>query len=320
MHDQEQELSLAEELVREWDFEIADQVSAFGELAGMPAGLSILAVDPLSLMLTGKIATPHPSEVPLPADIAKLVEAKKASVALEGGYAWLSLYDLQGKSAAAVRGLFESFAQVLKEQGLALESVCAACGQPEEAGLFFLEGKCTRICEACLDQRLQKQQEAEAALNRPSRFHSYALPWVIALTGLGWAVFWVAVDWLLNLLATDRFELNVFTMMIVVVVGFLVGAPLGHVLRKSGTIRLSPLAVTIVAIGLAVVIGETLFVTYAVFRWIRQFDLALGFQLLIPFLETYTPSWIVFKFTVAVAIGVGCFMTANERESVGLSV
>lgn len=320
MHDLEQETSLPEKLVRRWDFQIGDQESAFGELAGMPVALTILGIDPLSLMMAYKIPTPHPAEIPLPAEIAKLVETKRASVALEDGFAWLSLYHLDGKSVETVGGLFESFAQVLQEQGLALHRVCAACGQPEEAGLLFVEGKCTRICEACLAERLEEREALEAQLNRPNRLHSFALPWVIALAGLGWAAFWVGLDLLLEFLNTQFVEINVLTMMILVVVGFLVGAPLGHVLKKSGTVRWSPLAVTVVAIGLAVFIGETLYVTYALFRWIRHFDLALGFQLLVPFLESYDPSWLGFKFMVALAIGVGCFITANERESVGLSV
>jgi hypothetical protein len=320
MHDLQQDMSLAEELVRQWGLQVGDKESAFGEMAGMPVALTILSVDPLSLMMAYKITMPHPAQVPLAADIARLVEAKKASVALEDGFAWLSLYHLDGKSTEAVRGLFESFGETLKQQGLASERVCTACGQPEEAGLLFLEGKCTRICESCLEQRLEEREQKQAALNRPSRLHSYALPWVIALAGLGWAVFWILVDWLLAFFNTQFVEINVFTITFVVVVGFLVGAPLGHVLRKSGTVRWSPLAVTVICIGLAVVIGETLYVTYGLFRWIGQFDLALGFQFLIPFLKTYDPSWLGFKFLVAMALGMGCFAMATERESVGLSV
>lgn len=320
MHDQHEDMNLAEELVQQWGFQIGDRESAFGEMAGIPVALTILSVDPLSLMMACKIATPHPASVPLPGEIAKLVETKKASAALEDGFAWLSLYDLNGKSTEAVRNLFEAFGQTLKHEGLALDRVCAACGQPEEAGLFFLDGKCTRICESCLDQRLEERQQAEAALNRPSRLHSYALPWVIALAGFGWAVFWILVDWLLAFFNLQFVEINVFTITIVVVVGFLVGAPLGHVLRKSGTVRWSPLAVTVICIGLAVVLGEALYLSYMFSRFLGQFDLAFGFQVLIPWLQNQDPSWLGLKFGVAIAIGIGCFTVANERESVGLSV
>ncbi len=324
MHNLEQEMSVPESLVREWNFQIGDQESAFGEMAEMPAVLTILGVDPLSLMMTYKIATPHPAQIPMPAEIAQLLETKSASVALEDGYAWLSFYNLRGKSAEAVRGLFESFGQALKDQGLALEPACSICGQREDAGLIYVEGKCTRICEPCLEQRLEEREAAEAALNRPSSLHSYALPWVIALAGLGWAVFWVLIDLLLDFFNVQVIEINAFTSVIFIVVagvlGVLVGTPLGHVLRKSGSVRLSPLAVTIIAIGLATVIGEALYISIAIFRWIGHFDLTLGFQALFPWIQSYNPFWIICKLIVAGAIGFGCFQAASERESVGLSI
>ena len=324
MLDDQNNLSLPEELIRGWGYQIGDAESAFGELMGIPVALTVLGVDPLSLMMAYKIVTPHTAQVPLPAEIAKRVQTKAASVALEDGFAWLSLYHLDRHTAESVRGVFESFAQVLKQHGLALESVCAACGQPEDAGLLFVEGRCTRICETCLSHKLKERDEAEASLNRPSRLHSYALPWVIALAGLGWAVFWVLIDLLLDLFNTDMIEINAFTTIILMgvlaLLGYFVGAPLGHVLRKSGSARLSPVAVTAIAIGLAIIIGEALYVSFALFRFFGRFDLAWGFQALVPFFQSYHPSWIACKIFVAIAIGFGCYQAARERESVGLSL
>jgi hypothetical protein len=103
-------------------------------------------------------------------------------------------------------------------------------------------------------------------------------------------------------------------------VGFLLGWPLGHVLRKSGSGRRSPLAVSIVAILAASLIGETLYVAICVLRLFGQFDLSWAIQNLIPFVRTYQPSWIACKIITAAAITFGCFHAASERETVGLSI
>ena len=138
MSNLQEEVSIVQGLAEHWRFQVGDQESAFGEVEGVPSALTVLGYDPLSLMMASKIAATHPAEVPLPDEIEERIGTRSASVTLEDGYAWLSLYDLGGKTADEVRGLFEEFALVLKDQGIAIGPECAVCGdhpsiqQPED--------------------------------------------------------------------------------------------------------------------------------------------------------------------------------------------
>ncbi len=92
MNTSRRESDLAFDLVEQWEFQIGDEDSAFGELLEIPTALMVLSINPLSLMIAYQIATPQPSNFQIPLEIAALVNAKRASVVLEQGYAWLSLY------------------------------------------------------------------------------------------------------------------------------------------------------------------------------------------------------------------------------------
>jgi hypothetical protein len=272
-------------------------------------------------MMCFKIVTPHPADFQIPHEIAVLINAKSASATLEDGYAWFSLYDLRGKSLEDIKDLFEQFGRALHEQNVSIGPACAVCGGADGAELLFSEGKCSRICEPCLTALLEERERIEAERNRPSSLHSYALPWVVALAGVGWMVFWVVIDMILDALKTDTIAMpQLIVIAILAVVGLVLGAPLGHVLRRSGTGRKSPLIVSIIAISLAALFGETLYVTVFLFRLIGEFDLTLGFELLVPFLQSYHPSWITAKIIVAAAIAFGCYHSASRKDSVRLPI
>ncbi len=214
MNNSRRESDLAFDLVERWGFQIGDEDSAFGELLEIPTALMVLSINPLSLMIAYQIATPQPSNFQIPLEIAALVNAKRASVVLEGGYAWLSLYNLRGKSVEEIQSLFEQFGSALKEQKIVIGPGCAHCGTLEWAELIYSAGKCVRILRtlqtALLQQKEQTQQEQyrlEQERNRPSSSHAYALPWVVGLAGVGWMVFWVLIDVLMEYFDTNTISM-----------------------------------------------------------------------------------------------------------------
>lgn len=317
------EIDLALDLVEDWEFEIGDEDTAFGELAELPAALSVLGPDPLALMMVCKIrSSPAEDGFSIPHEIAVLINQKQASVTLEDGYAWLSFYDLSGKSLEEVRELFERFARALKEQNLATGPGCALCGSLEDAELVFSVGKCSRVCEPCLAARLEELEQKENERKRPSRFHSYALPWAVGLAGVGWMVFWVLIDLVLDYLNTNTISIPSFvSFLVLVVLGMLLGAPVGLVLRKSGIGRRSPALASFIAVALAAFLGEAFYISAYLYRHFGFLDLAAGFQVLVPFFSSYDSSWIAAKIIVAGAIGAGCFAaTDEERQPAGLPI
>ena len=310
-------------LVEKWELEIGDEDTAFGEVEEFPAALSVLGPDPLALMMVCKIrSSPAEHGFSIPHEIAVLINQKRASITLEDGYAWLSFYDLSGKSLEEVRGLFEQFARALKEQNLATGPGCTICGSLEGAELVFSGGKCSRVCEPCLAARLEEQEQKENERKRPSTFHSYALPWAVGLAGVGWMAFWVLIDLVLDYLNTNTIAVPSFVSVLVLLgLGMLLGAPVGLVLRKSGLGRRSPALASIIAVALAALLGEAFYISAYLYRHFGFLDLAAGFQVLVPFFSSYDSSWIAAKLFVAIAIGAGCFAAANEdQQTAGLPI
>ncbi len=80
------------------------------------------------------------------------------------------------------------------------------------------------------------------------------------------------------------------------------------------------MAATIIAILAASLIGEMLYVSVWFYRKFGEFDLSLGFKLLVPFFQSYEPSWIFCKLLVAAAIGLGCYFAAENRALVGMPI
>jgi hypothetical protein len=308
----------------------------FGEIKGSPVSMSVIGVRPLALLLAFRIRSDdsmmvdsvESESVRLPKGIAALVDCGKAKVSIEDEYAWLSFYDLGGRSAEEIRDLILSFAEAIEEAGFSLAPGCAKCAGQEDVELLFHEGRCSRLCRSCVAESLQEHQSAQAQTDR--KFNSFgfrhALLLVPATIGMavGWMVFFCIVDLLLRWLKTNVVVIPGGIGVLVLLAffgacGWAFGYPLGRTLgRLPLALYLGPLAAV-----LACVVGEYFYITATIYLSARVFDPALAARILPEWVKNYAPSWILLKFLLCGAVIFGVYMgtkAAAVRKTVSLKL
>jgi hypothetical protein len=315
---QEQEaLQRVETLVELLYLQPGDEDSDYGEVQAIPVTLTVLGVDPLSLMFAFKISSADPESLIVPEETALLIRTEKATFSCEDGFAWLSFYDLNSHSSVAIQELVERFAEALDKSELSISQGCVSCGFEHDVELLYIEGKCTRLCTTCLERRYEEREVEKDELNNPSLLHGFGLPIVFFFTAVGWGVFWFLSTILIRRLRI--IEISYITTMLVGViscgVGFCLGRPIGKFLRKSGFARKSPKIVSVCVVISACIIGEVFYIVLDVFKQVGVFDIRFAFQILVPVLQTYDPIWIVTKLLVVAAISVGCAVAAVPKQA-----
>lgn len=310
------------ELISRLKFQPGGPDRAYGEVRGNPTTLTVLGGDPLALLLSLKIVSPHPESISLPAEIASLVAVGRTEASLEDGFGWLTLKDLSGLSSAEIACLVESFGEALAAGGLTFAPGCVACGCLEEAELVHAEGRCSRLCPACAERLVTHRQESERALNQPTVFHAFSLPLVFLYAAGGWLVFWFLIDLLLEWWQPDEIALpDVLLGLLILLlggIGLALGYPLGACVRRSGVIFRSPVAATLLTVIPAALVGELLFITASVFWRAGFLDVVLAAQLFIPFVTSYPVSWVIGKLLVIGGLALGCYLGAKAEKKVAI--
>lgn len=312
------------ELLERLGFQGAEAHKAYGEVQGNPTTLTVLGGDPVSILLAFKIATPHPETIVLPAPLEALKETGQVEVELENGFAWLTLKNLGEEPASSTQELIESFGAALVLAEIACPPGCLKCQSLDDSQLIFAEGRCTRLCFPCVKQLVDQRDAAEHTLNKPTLRHALGLLPAFLAAALGWVLFWTAIDLLLEWWRPDKIELPdiIFGLLILGLggVGCCLGYPLGLFLRRSGVPIRSPVAISLVTVIPAGLLGEFLYVVLYLFRQAGFFNLALTVQLFVPFVTSYPVSWMVGKILVVGGIALGSYLAANKREKVALKL
>lgn len=325
MSDVEQPQELLNQLLSQLHLEPGNNERAYGEVHGSPVTMTILSADPLALLFAFKIASSHSGELELSEEFEQLVEDGFAEVSLEDGTAWLTFYNLSEETSDSIQELVETFAEELSAAGLTLPPGCISCGRTEDSQLVFAEGTCTRICHACVEERIEEHAKIEEELNKPSSFFAVCLPLAFLYVAGGWLLFWALIDMFLRWKDTNELVvpggvgLLIFAA-ILGAIGFGLGYPLGLFLRKSGLARRSPLVVSLPAIVVSCVAGEILYIAVIIFRDFRVFDILAAARLLVPFVQGYAGSWLVLKVLVICGIVGGCYVAAAAKKTAPLQI
>lgn len=306
-----------------FQFEMTGQTTATGEIAGVPASLSILSGDPLGLMFQFRC---QPAEIALEELAESLPELPVPSSQLDwdGRSVWVMLYNLDQLPDAELRSWLEELAGALQETDLAIRPGCLRCGDMEKALLMTVEGQPTRLCPACLEAAIQERQEQAAHLDQPSLKATLGLPGACAFVAIGWAVFWLLVDGFLMWMNTNIIDINQFTMLVFMGVLMAVGAglgwPLGATLRNSVALRKAPVLMSLLLVSGSALAGEILYVAICLFRFAGVFDLELAAGLLGQVLSHYTKFWCFNKVVVAIAVAWVAAESASHRDTVPLNI
>lgn len=308
-----------QDLTARFQLHPVDKESVYGEIATFPVTMSILGGDPLALLFTFRVRTGEDASLTLPINLQAALTEARGTLTLEDGYAWLSLHNLDGRSSDDIEALVRRAAELLTESALHPGPGCAACGTAERTELRHLEGRALRICPACLDHLYAARKEEERAINRPSLLGGIGLPAVLAMASVGWMLFWLGVDLLLNwrglrVLIVDQ-SLGTLIICVLGAVGFGLGTFLGNGLRRSGLSLRAPTWVGGMAVCLLALGGEILYIAAKVFWAAGLFDPGHAARLLFPFLQNYELFWITARLIVIGSAALGCVQAASPKTA-----
>lgn len=311
------------DLLARLELEMLDADTAVGSLGDTLVTMTVLSVEPLSLLFAFTVNQESSDSVIRPESVAEL-SPEACRISVENGRCWLSLYEVTTLSDEQIAGLVSDVHDGLREAKLTVGPGCLHCGRLDSVQVLRIEGSTTRICQSCLDQAFTEKSEREAQQNKTSVSALLGMPAAILICAGCWALFWFAVDFVLDWSGIQMIELNQFTYMLLIALfagtGAAVGMPLGKSLRKSGVTKIAPIPLTSVIVVGALVAGEIVYVALLIFQKFGIVDFTVAAQLLWPVVSGYTPFWMASKTLCAAAVAGFCIHEAAQRSTSRLNV
>lgn len=303
------------QLVADLQFRPVDGFRAFGEIEGLPTTLMVVSDDPLAMTFDLRVNLPAEQLDAMRPTLEGLSDSTMR-VSVYRDEVQLALLNLTGQTADAIRELVTEFAQSLKAAGLDLPEGCLYCGTTEEVGTVHHEGRTSRACVTCFTQRLEQLEAEQAERDRPRRNAWMGVPALGFYVALGWAGAWMLADWLLDWFRVQVIEINKFTSAVffvgLLIIGGVLGTPLGSVLKKTGLVRRAPRWLGGLFVAVAVALGELLYVMLLLFRFGGVIDLTVAAQLMPLVIGDYSTFWISMKIGLALAIGLFAVIAIEE--------
>ncbi len=301
-----------------------DDNTLFGDFHGVPAAFTVLSLDPPSFMFQLRLKPVEGIEWPEKRDQEVSDDDSDVGISVHNKCACISFYDIRPLETFNIKNMLTTITQSIVAAGYARPDVCLQCSRPEDTELIFADGRPSQVCNGCLSDAKELREQTEAELNSPKLTATLSLP-VIGLVSAGlWAVFWFAIEWLLDYFSITFIEINYFSMAMMLaffgVIGWSIGWPLGAMLRRTPLVRQAPRAVgTILTVSL-VAVGEMLHAAIMLIWFLGIVDLAVAPLIALQMLMDTPPFWLLCKLALAVAVGIFCCTSAARRESVSLGV
>lgn len=299
------EIKYAEELVSHYSLECASPNIFFGEYNNVPLSITILDLQPLSVLFKFKTINKKHPIVPLPEEFTNLKKLDKANLDFHGGYAWISFYDLTGIGLNALISCVEEiFSELCKIDHLTDDKTCFVCSlEKETSSVKFLDGEICRVCDGCLKEKIDEKDQLEKEANKGNPNFILILVPILIVSVSAWALFWLGLDNLLS--STGSKKVVVPRIVIVIVLGvasLIISYPLGIVVRKSGIFNVFPRLPLVILILLVTVLLGELFYLKLTLRVYTFSEIMFNFSEIIKF---YGKDLLLHKLILIVTTGVG---------------
>lgn len=267
-----------------------------GKLRGFPLGLKFIESAGSVLLL---LQIRHPflaqtkevSSVQFCDEILRLMEQKKITIEFEDKLVWLTFVNAEDYlENGMVKRLLDETLSALEKAGLApLPDICFYCGRNKVESLTCIDGKVAQICPVCLEERLSSSGNRPADSTEGAVSISILAPVAVTIGAVCWTLVWVGYDLLFELLKTNVIYVpRIVEFVVLVCVAAIVGGPIGFLIkrvRRRGR-KLSVVAAIVCTVG-AIVIGETLYVAWLIYREFKVFSFSAAWGIL-PRLELET--------------------------------
>ncbi len=302
-------------LLQELAFQLVDDQHACGEVAGLPATLTLVSADPLVLTFDFRVDL-HAERLEEMRPLLQGLSNASMRVSVQQDEVQLALLQLTGLPADAIRELVTEFAESLIAAGLGHPAGCLYCGTIEDTGIVHHLGRTSRACPVCFTRRLEQHAAEIEAFNRPRRGAWMSVPALCFFVAVGWAGVWMLTEWLLDWFRVQVIELNKATGMVIFMVmlgiGAALGIPLGGALKKTGLVRRAPRWLGGLFVVAAVAMGELLYVMIQLFWFAGVIDLTIAARLMPQVIASYSPFWITLKLGLALSVGFFTVVTIEE--------
>ena len=299
-----------------------------GKLRGFPVGLKFVeSAD--SVLLLFQIRHPllvnakETASIQFGEEIIRLMEQKQIEIEFEDKLIWLTF--VNGRDFlenGMAKELLDQVLSALEKAGLAAQpDICHYCGRNRVDSLTCSEGKVAQICPVCLEERLR------SPANRPADTTASAAPILIlgslaAIIGtVCWALVWIGYDLLFEVLKADViFVPRIVELVVLVCVAAAVGGPVGYMIRRvpGRGKKLATMAAFVCTIA-AIVIGETLYVSWLIHREFKVFSFSAAWNIL-PRLELETGGFhlIIKAIAAIVSVVLAAEIAKPPREKLNL--
>ncbi|HXT38815.1 MAG TPA: hypothetical protein VN887_02210 [Candidatus Angelobacter sp.] len=264
-----------------------------GKLRGFPFGLKFIE-SPGSVLLLFQIRHPFLAQmkevgsIQFCDEIVRLMEQKKITIEFEDKLIWLTFVDAENYlESGMVKRLLDEILSSLETAGLApLPDICFYCGRNKVESLTCIDGKVAQICPICLQERLSSSGNRPGDSTEGVASISVLTPVAATIGAVCWTLVWIGYDLLFELLKTNVIYVpRIVELVVLVCVAAIVGGPIGFLIkrvrRRGG--KLSVVAAVVCTIG-AIMIGETLYVAWLIYREFKVFSLSAAWSVL-PRLE-----------------------------------
>jgi hypothetical protein len=306
-----------EGLIKQLGLQAQDQELFIGKVRSFPVGLKFIGSNE-SLLLLCQIRYPVDAEakgiskLDYGTEVADLIKEKKVEISVEDKIAWLTIPQSGPLiESNIVARILNSVLAGFEKAGIAgLQDKCHYCQVEAVESLICRDGKVAQICTTCLAGKSQAQT-ANLRLEAGGIAKACVLGTLASLVGaVAWAAVWVGYDKLFDLLNVKHIVVpRILTLFVLVGVGFLVGGPVGFILKKipnRGDLLAGWLAIVFAICS--VVFGEVIFAVWLVYREIK----VISFSIALKLMPRYLADSGVYFITERILFGFVCVVVAYQ--------
>lgn len=283
-----------------------------GEIEGdVQVLVSILETDPPALMVRFPI---NRSRFPfglshVPKSAQPTIASGKLNYEAKEYSCTISAYDLSETTPEEFAAIIRESVELLNGLGLFEPKPCTRCGKAFDSAAEYFGNN--RTCPDCARRRREIRQKAEAELNKPKPAMAILIPIVMVLSAAGWLGFWAGFDAIF--VAADSDTIAMPTLLIIAIlfgVGFLLGNPLGRLIRRTGLLeKFSAERTVFLLVGLSLIAGEIIYVIIL----LKKAHVLVSFSTIWQVLNSYGLFFAFEKLVVAGAVYFSA-LSASDRK------
>jgi hypothetical protein len=294
-----------------------------GSIDGFPVGLKIMGYSNLLLFQIRHWLPendPRLKSLTYSPEITKEIADKHLQIEFDEKLAWLTFESNAGQiKPDDIRPILDSVLTTFKSAGLIGEpTLCHYCQKQPVDGVTVIDGKVAQICEGCLEERYRKTQRETPEASAEAVPILLMSPWAAGVGAVLWSGFWIGSTLFFDWANASTIVLpRLVVAIMVVLLGFLVGGPVGWIIKQNKRRGAKAAASAAIDFGIAAVIaGEVLFTAWLIYRAAGVFSLSTAIRVMPSLYADVDPFFFAFRIMAAFAAVATAYHLAKPQKAV----